>query len=249
MLNQTSFTDETYWQHESNVFAAKSKTSQILGGRLYSSASEAVATVGPLNGAKQWEARYHQEGSADRQTVEQLIRQKFEAVHGAKIEHYLPHLFSIRALGGPAAGAVGVRMMEREGGMLERYLDKPIESILSDLTGEIINRDRMLEVGNFAADNMQVAVLLIAFLFEEAKRRNRSHAVFTGTYALRMALKRAKVPYYTIQTADAEKLGTDKGRWGNYYNCDPQIMAVDVGVGFEQIQRRFWVAREPSCAS
>jgi hypothetical protein len=249
MLNQTSFTDVTCWQHEASSFIGNCDNGFTLAGMLPNLSNEPLATLGAINGARQWEARYHGEDSADRRAIEDLIREKYQAVHGAKIEQCLPHLFSIRTPGEPAAGAVGIRMMEMEGGLLERYLDRPIETILSHVTGEEIKRDRILEVGNLAAENIQVAVLLIAFLFEEAERRARSHAVFTGTHALRMALKRAKVPYHTIQTADAEKLGAEKDHWGRYYNCDPQIMAVNVKEGLEYIRRRFWLSRESSCGS
>ncbi|MEK9920114.1 MAG: thermostable hemolysin [Luminiphilus sp.] len=249
MLNQIPFAEAPCWANENNVFASNDDPTASISSLVGGIVNPPLATLGALDGVKRWETRYHGEHSVDRHSIESLIQEKFQSVHGAKIETCLPHLFSIRAAGESASGAVGIREMETQGGLLERYLDKPVELILSQITGNVVSRSCILEVGNLAAESIPVAVLLIAFLCDEAQRRCRSHAVFTGTQALRMALKRARVPYFTIQAADADRLGSERNQWGRYYNCDPQIMAVDVAAGLDTIRRRFWIERATPCSN
>ena len=202
-----------------------------------------TATLGALAGAKTWEVSDLAQPSEARRAAEALIQARYQSIHGAIVARCKPQLYSIREADQAIAGAVGIRCLEESDGLLEQYLDAPIETILSDLGNTAVSREDIIEVGNLAALNIPVAVLLIAFLFDEASRLNRSHAVFTGTHALRLALRRAKVSHHIIQAADPERLGTEKTNWGRYYECDPQVMLVDVVEGLAQIKAHFWIQR------
>lgn len=251
MLSQSPITDVPAFQSESCLLLpiqAEGRHEAIATSPRHPSCTT-VANLGAIAGTRSWAVRYLPEGSAGREDAEALIHSRYEAIHGATVAKCMPHLYAIAAADEDMAGAVGVRMMETTGGLLEKYLDRPIEEIVSELSGQLLSREEIVEVGNLAAANIPVAVLLIAFLFEECSRLGRSHAVFTGTHALRLALRRAKVPHHIIQQADPNRLGAEKNAWGRYYECDPHIMVVDVAAGLARIREQFWISRVPACGS
>lgn len=251
MLSQSPITDSTAFQSESCLLLpiqAEGRHEAIATSSHHPSCTT-VANLGAIAGARSWAVRYVPEGSAGRAEAEALIHSRYQSIHGATVGTCMPHLYAISAPDEGIAGAVGIRMMEQKGGLVERYLDHPIELLLKDLTDQPINREDLVEVGNLAAANIPVAVLLIAFLFEECSRLGRSHAVFTGTHAVRLALRRAKVPHQIIQPADPNRLGADKDEWGRYYECDPHIIVVDVAAGLARIRDHFWISRVPTCGS
>jgi len=47
---------------------------------------------------------------------------------------------------------------------LEQYLDEPIENILGKLSQTTVSRDKVVEIGNLAALDMDKAKLMVAFL-------------------------------------------------------------------------------------
>ena len=101
---------------------------------------------------------------ARRRAVEDFVRERFAAHYQARVRHFMPRLFALEAADGSLHGAVGCRGAAEQGLFLERYLDEPVESVIARRTGERVEREGIVEVGNLAAHGAGTARLLIIAL-------------------------------------------------------------------------------------
>jgi len=96
-------------------------------------------------------------------------------------------------------------------------------------------------VGNLAADSLIQSVRLIIFLLHWLKAQGITYAVCTGTEAVRLALKRARVPFSVIGEADPSRLGGERWLWGSYYENTPQVLLIDIDQGISAVDGRYHV--------
>lgn len=165
---------------------------------------------------------------AGRASLEAFICDRFKKVHGATLDNIMPELYSLTDVQDAPSAVVGVRPLGAEQSFLETYLDVSIDEVLAKVTGVKTERFRIAEVGNLAVEHLLDARKLISFLVLQLKSRGYRWGVCTGTDAVRVALKRAGVPFELIQEANPERLGSAQHRWGNYYSHSPFVMAIDL---------------------
>lgn len=193
-------------------------------------------------GQRLWQIHKTDTDSSLRPHTEALIRDQYRAVHGAEITDFFPNLFMISD-GVICLGVIGLSDLENRHGLVEQYLDDPIETALSKVTGHLTTRSRLIEVGNLAASNLDVATRLIAFLCHETHQFRYEYAVFTGIKSVRVALKRLGIHCLILQAADPAKLRADAAQWGRYYENDPHVMVVDVAQAAATIAATFDIER------
>lgn len=168
-----------------------------------------------------------------------FVRSQYWAVHRACLGELMPERFAILDGTGNPEGVVGIRRFGDGQTLVERYLDGSAEHVVSEALGTHVDRRLIVEVGNLAATGLAPSCLLIIFLFHYLKRQNITHALCTGTHAVRLALKRAGVPFTIIGDAEPARLGADLAQWGSYYENSPQVMSIAIGEGLPVIQQRF----------
>lgn len=168
--------------------------------------------------------------------IETFIRQCFAEAHGARVTHFMPRLFSLRAKGGDLIAAFGLRPAASERLFLETYLDRPIEAELRQRLGVSVRREEIIEVGNLSALYPGAArwliVALTAMLYEEGYR----WVVFTGTAALRNGFTRLGLRPVELGEATLGHLQPqERADWGSYYAHAPKVMAGDIAYGYRAL--------------
>lgn len=181
----------------------------------------------PRCGTKYWRIHDVSRESALRRQTEAFIHKQYSGVHSANISTFLPNLFAISD-GSQMLGAVGLKGFDEETAFVEQYLDSPVEASLRQTMNINPVRSQLVEVGNLAANTINDAIRIIAFLCYETHSRGFDYAIFTGIQSVRVALRRLHINFVEIQTADPLKLNTDTKPWGRYYDNDPRVMIVDV---------------------
>jgi len=88
--------------------------------------------------------------AAERAGAEVFVREAFLAAYDARIEHFLPNLMVLRNDRGRLLAVLGMRESGPEPLFLEQYLDRPAEQALSAAAARPVDRDSLVEVGNFA---------------------------------------------------------------------------------------------------
>ena len=152
-----------------------------------------------------------------------LIQRKYRDVFGASVAPafgaYLTHGSQEQT-----GAALGYRRADERPLFLERYLDLPIEECVSEAFGRSVERNQIVEIGNFAVEN---AMMMIEFWGAAANDLAGAGevAVATLTAPLRRIFARIGIPVTVLAPARRERMGDAATDWGSYYECDPQVCA------------------------
>lgn len=173
-------------------------------------------------------------GTPLRGAYEQLIRSRYAAVHGAELLEFMPSLLGVIGARGEPLAVLGYQSAAAGPLFLEQYLDAPIEQILScrdEALGSSMrfDRQRIVEVGNFASNDNSATMELVRRLPDFLAREGFEWLVFTGTPRVCTLVKSFGAPLLDLGGADAGKLRSGADRWGRYYESAPRVMAGWLG--------------------
>lgn len=173
--------------------------------------------------------------SAGCAAIETFIRERFAARYGARVRHFMPTLLQLEDDTGTRHGAVGVRSAALEPLFLERYLDRPIEAEIARHYGFAPARERIVEVGNLAAQGAGHARLLIVALTSLLVAQGYDWVVFTGTPEVLNSFSRLDLGPLLLGEADPVRMGDELADWGSYYDSHPKVMAGNIRRGHERL--------------
>ena len=172
----------------------------------------------------------------ERAAVETFIQERFAAAHHADINHFMPELMALHDRQGQLSAAVGARPGKAGPMFLEKYLQSPVESVISLVAGYPVERRAIVEVGNLAARNAGSARLIIVAMTWLLARHGLEWVVFTGAATLINSFQRLGLEPLLLCDADPEKLGGEQEAWGNYYAQRPHVFAGNIRFGLEQLE-------------
>lgn len=163
----------------------------------------------------------------DRQEIEQFVHDVFAKTYGANVQHFMPHLVSLRDAEGELVAAFGMRKASAAPLFLERYLDLPVETVFSQRFNRIITRNQITEIGNLAVANPRNAGVLIAHVIQHSLDIGVEWCVATAHHSLQNGLIKGGRDVFALQGADKNRLSpSDQATWGSYYDNAPQVVAV-----------------------
>jgi len=166
-------------------------------------------------------------GAADRQEIEQFIHDVFAHTYGADVQQFMPQLISLRDENDELVAAFGMRKAHLEPLFLERYLDAPIETVMSNRFNRTIARHQITEIGNLAVSNPRNAGVLIANIIQHSLDIQIEWCVATAHHSLQNGLIKGGRDVYALQGADKARLSPiEQAVWGSYYDNSPQVVAV-----------------------
>lgn len=163
----------------------------------------------------------------ERRRLEQLVRRRFAAEHGARIGHFLPRLFGLWQADRPLA-AVGMRAATRGPLFQERYLDDSAEAFLSRRLGGATSRDEIAEIGNLASRRPGLQRPLYLHLVEQLAAEGIAWLLFTATPEVHNGIRRLGLDLHPLMPADPARLGAGQAEWGRYYDRHPWVIAGDL---------------------
>lgn len=165
---------------------------------------------------------------SERTRTEHFIAERYKRDFGARIEAFMPRLFSLCASGhgnfnAPVEGALGLRSAHGRL-FVEQYLDAPIEHAILAVTGERVERASIVEVGHFAGLRPGTMRTMIVLLADRLYREGAGWVAFAGTRALRNAFLRMNLSPVPLCAASSERLPQRvRDAWGTYYRNDPWV--------------------------
>lgn len=183
--------------------------------------------------------------AARRTLAEQFVRDAFGAAYAARIRHLMPTLMTLRHDNGRLLAVLGLREPHEGALYLEHYLDRPVEQVLSRAAGCPVDRDALVEVGNFAVGAAGGGRWLITALTAYLYSAQKSWAVFTCGPELQNAFRRLGIDLVELAPADPARLpGKERADWGSYYDQGPKVMAASVAQSHRVLSALF----ERECA-
>lgn len=176
-------------------------------------------------------------GSPHRARAEAFISDIFQRHYDAELTSFAPNLMLLEKEDRIAAVA-GWRCAGTEQLFLENYLDVPIETAVSRLAGKPVDRQRIVEVGNLAAEARGGSVEVILTLAAHLDRLGFEWVVFTATSELIGIFRRLGLPPLALAHADPERLGDGAHAWGSYYATHPVVVAGRIRLALEKANPR-----------
>ena len=171
-------------------------------------------------------------GETRRPAFEAYIQQRFRKAHGADIRHFMPELFGLNNASGELCAVAGVRLANTEELFLERYLDEPIDPLISAAANQTVDRTGIVEVGNLAASDTGSARLSIIAITYLLAMGGLEWVAFTGNIGLVNSFHRLGLKPVTLCAADPARLGDDRHSWGSYYDSKPWVHVGNIRAGF-----------------
>lgn len=161
-----------------------------------------------------------------------LVTRRYLHVYGAQVRAFYSETMAVSREGNPRA-VLGYRRAGAEKLFLERYLDAPVETCVSQALGRPMPRESVIEIGSLAADD---AFAMVALWASAANDLGGSCevAVATLTAPLRRMFTRIGVPLHVLAAATLERVG-DTGEWGSYYESEPMVCAGLIAPGQQAI--------------
>jgi Thermostable hemolysin len=166
-------------------------------------------------------------GDASRKEVESFIHAVFKNAYGAEITAFMPHLVALRDSNGILMAAFGLKKAADGPLFLERYLDEPIEALLSKKLGRQISRHQITKIGNLAVANPRNAGILIAQVIQHSLDMGIEWCVATAHHSLQNGVIKGGRDVYPLFPADKARLSAEEQiKWGSYYKNMPQVVAI-----------------------
>lgn len=175
--------------------------------------------------------------SPRRQEAEAYIRKVFARRYQAQACALAPHLAMLEQ-DQRIIAAAGWRGASTETLFLERYLDTPIEVAMAQRANQNVVRERIVEVGNLAADKPGGSIHVIRALGRHLHRLGFEWVVFTATQELIGILTKLGLPMLALAKADPARLGDEASAWGTYYDTQPIVVAGRIQLGLDRMSRR-----------
>lgn len=172
-------------------------------------------------------------GHERRDEVERFIHERFAEKYAADVRHFMPHLLRLYTHAGETIASAGYRPASDGRLFLETYLDRPVDLVLSDMYGEPISRDSIVEVGNMADSHPGTGRAGITAWTAYLSGMGYTWCVFTGVKMLRNGFRRLGVETRIICNADPARLDAGQIKlWGSYYETDPVVMCGNIMKGY-----------------
>lgn len=174
--------------------------------------------------------------SPRRGEIENFIRTVFAKHYGASVAAFAPHLLMLEE-DDRIVAAAGWRAASDERLFLESYLDQAIETVMEQILGRPVPRERIVEVGHLAAEKTGGSLPVFGDLALRLDRLGHEWVVFTATRELIGMFARLGLPLLVLGQADPARLGSDARSWGSYYETRPIVVAGRVRQGLDRLGR------------
>lgn len=160
-----------------------------------------------------------------RAEAESFVGERFNRTHGAKVRTFMPNLLLLTDTSDSLWGVTGARPASSEPLFLERYFDRPIESVLEAGTGSRIRRSEVVEIGNFACRSPRAATTFVSLLPRHLLHLGYVWVTFTATTSIRRILRHLGARCADLGPADGACVRGGADEWGRYYTNEPRVMA------------------------
>jgi hypothetical protein len=180
-----------------------------------------------------------QTGDPQRPAAEAFIRERFQNTYAADVCVFHPFLLGVTRGDQQITSVIGFRPASCGQFFLESYLDGTADQLLADATGETIQRNQIVEVGNLASSDAESFRFLMIGLITLLDRlpETRWMVCTVGEKLIRL-LQRTRFFPIVINQASAERLSPEDGKWGSYYRHARSVVAGNVSYGMRELKRQ-----------
>lgn len=132
----------------------------------------------------------------------------------------------------------GFRAADTEPLFLEQYLDVPIETFIDSRLGRAPGREKIVEVGGFAAKDHSSALQLMLALSLKLYDLGFECLVCAANSPIRRCLKLSGFIWEVLGEVDPSRVDARANNWGRYYQSRPQLLAGVIPQNNAQLKAR-----------
>jgi hypothetical protein len=159
-----------------------------------------------------------------RPSAEAFIKNTYSARYGARLETFPSRIIALLDHRDDILCAAGLRFLD-DGFFSERYLDTPIEDVVSAISARAVNRGAIFEVTTLASRAPLATAEFIAAIGKFGEKAGFEWSFFTLTRRVHLMVSRLGIAPTLLGEADSRRIA-DSERWGTYYACQPKVYAV-----------------------
>jgi hypothetical protein len=161
---------------------------------------------------------------ARKPAAEEFIKDTYAARYGARLETFPSRIIALLNHRDEILCAAGLRFLD-DGFFSERYLDSPIEDVVSAISARAVIRSAIFEVTTLASRAPNATAEFITEIGTFGEKAGFEWSFFTLTRRLHHMVKRLGIATTLLGEADRRRIA-DSERWGSYYACQPKVYAV-----------------------
>jgi hypothetical protein len=159
-----------------------------------------------------------------RRSAEEFIKDTYAARYGARLETFPFRIIALVDHRDAILCAAGLRFLD-DGFFSERYLDAPIEDVVSAMSARAVTRSAIFEVTTLASRAPLATAEFITEIGSFGEKAGFDWSFFTLTRRLHLMVSRLGIAATFLGEADRERIA-DPEQWGTYYACQPRVYAV-----------------------
>ncbi len=172
---------------------------------------------------------FYKSNAEGRDRIERYLSTGFEKSFSAKISRFMPLILETSDNENSITSCVGIRRLENELAFLECYLDSSIEKCLENKFNEIIERNKIIELGSIISSEPGAGGWLIIAMAAWLKGAGYEWAVMTATDDLKKAIGKLGIELIDLAPAKLTALSVEEqDKWGSYYDYNPVVYATNV---------------------
>ncbi|MFG2480576.1 thermostable hemolysin [Streptomyces fagopyri] len=167
-------------------------------------------------------------GTPDWQTAADLARLVFAKQYRASItpdpDGFLAFFEATADGQEEVLACAGLSFPEDETILLERYLDAPVEDVITQAVGAPVKRSQVLQIGSIASVRASAGAEIIKAIPLIMACLGRPYAVMTMTGRLAALMQRLGCVFHPLADASPERLPAgERAAWGSYYDTRPVV--------------------------
>ncbi|WDD98802.1 thermostable hemolysin [Thalassomonas actiniarum] len=172
-------------------------------------------------------------GSEDYENIVNLVTESYASIHKADVTPTPDEFVFMQVAESEQenyAGAYGITYPKFNCLFSEQYLDRPVEQIAYEITGDFVDRQHICEIGSFSSFGYKSAAYkLLETLPHILWSKGMRFTLVTLTPIVEKMINKLGYTYHPVGVADITKLSAgQREKWGSYYEHKPVVFLVDI---------------------
>ena len=162
--------------------------------------------------------------SPRRSQVEEFIKASYEKNFSAKIQTFFPLILTVINIQDDSImGALGIRYADEDALFSESYLPETIENSIFAHEQGVINRSKIIELGNFVVESKEDIKFILPAVSQFIKSLDVDWVIYTLTRPIKSYFNKFGIELNFLNDAKAEAVNGAATDWGKYYKFNPAV--------------------------
>ncbi|MFK8012300.1 MAG: thermostable hemolysin [Marinicellaceae bacterium] len=159
-----------------------------------------------------------------RHDVEKFIKRSYKNNFSADLKSFFPLILTVINIeDNSIMGALGIRYANEGALFSESYLTNSIENSIFELQQSVIDRSKIIELGNFVVNSKEDIKFVIPKVSQFIKSLDVDWAVYTLTRPIKSYFNKFGIKLNYLHDANIESINSAASDWGTYYRFNPAV--------------------------